>query len=68
MKYEKTKIIGVRYSERKLYLLDIALRTVHLSLQDEIRGYLDSLLKNHGKTVKNLMTKEEKELFLPEKE
>jgi len=68
MEKEKVKMIGVRYSERKLYLLDIALRTVHLSLQDEIRGYLDSLLESYGEAVENLMTDEEKERFLSEKE
>jgi len=68
MEKEKVKTIGVRYSERKLYLLDIALRTKHLSLQDEIKSYLDSLLKNHGEIVSHLMTKEEKERFLSEKE
>ena len=68
MEKEKVKMIGVRYSERRLYLLDIALRTVHLSLQDEIRGYLDSLLEGHGEIVSHLMTDEEKERFLSEKE
>ena len=68
MEKEKVKTIGVRYSERKLYLLDIALRTKHLSLQDEIKSYLDSLLEGHGEIVSHLMTDEEKERFLSEKE
>jgi hypothetical protein len=57
------KLIGVRYDERKKFLLDVALKTARKSLTDLLVPKLNEILKQHIHFVDHLLTDAEKKEY-----